>query len=87
MEKQKKKIAEAPDGMEYIWVIDPVKGMSETHGGFIFPNRTGANDYEFGGLRMVRTEKLHTHKGRRCIFVDMPVFEESKPDMPVEVER
>lgn len=80
MEKQKKKIAEAPDGMEYIYVVDPVKGMSKTHGGFIVLNKAGANDYQlFGELKMVRTDKLHTHKGRRCVFVDMPVFEQSKP--------
>ena len=75
MEKLKKKIDEAPDGKEYIWVIDPFKGMSDTHGGFIILNKAGASDYQFGDLRVVRTTKLHTHKGRRCIFADMPVFE------------
>ncbi|MCK5562629.1 hypothetical protein KAI30_00525 [Candidatus Bathyarchaeota archaeon] len=79
MEKPKKKIAEAPDGYEYIWVVDPVKGRSKTHGGFIVPNKAGAKHYQlFGELRVVRTEKLHTHEGRRCIFADMPVFEVEK---------
>lgn len=75
MEKQKKPIAKVPYGYEYIWVIDPVHGMSRNYGGFIRPNRIGATDYQFHDVRMVRTEKLHTYEGRRCIFADMPVFE------------
>ena len=72
MEKHKKKIAEASDGMEYIWVIDKAIGQK---GGFIRSNKIGTTDYQFGEHRMTRTGKLHTHEGRRCIFVDMPVFE------------
>ena len=77
MAKQKKKIAEAPDGTEWIWVRDPLLSRPDEYGetGLVRPNRAGAKHYQFGELRLVRTEKVHTHEGRRCIFVDMPVFE------------
>ena len=78
MEKQKKKIAEAPDGMEYIWVIVPGLAIRSSDGGIIRPNKIDATEYQFDELKMVRTEKLYTYEGRRCIFADLPVFEVEK---------